>query len=92
MEPSQERLRFLFFSRHLFPDVDPYNVSVPNHVPIIGSVPNIVPINAFAPNNSSTPVFSAHLEDPSNDPTELQAARNFHFEKRLRMRVGPGKS
>ena len=38
------------------------------------------------------PFSLAHLEDPSNEPTELQAARNFHFVKRLRMRVGPGKS
>ena len=40
-----------FFSRELIPDVDPYNVSVPNNVPINASIPNNVPINASVPNN-----------------------------------------
>ena len=37
-----------FFSRELIPDVDPYNVSFPNNVPI----------NASVPNNSCMPVSS----------------------------------
>ena len=40
-----------FFSRELIPDVDPYNVSVPNNVPINASIPNNVPFNASVPNN-----------------------------------------
>ena len=38
------------------------------------------------------PFLLGDLEDPSNEPTELRAERNFYFVKRLRMRVGPGKS
>ena len=40
-----------FFSRELIPDVDPYNVSVPNNVPINAFVPNNVLINASVLNN-----------------------------------------